>query len=158
MQVSVLVSDRTLHHADELARALADKLAIEIPVIIGTLADAPATGYLVVFELPITSDTRSGPRIIALYEDRSMIMKKVEAFSLAAAVEKQRYFEWCTRRSDERGFGLVGRKDVAARMGARVMSSPYTSTHYAALASDAAPDLVALIAAYLTAYAQVVSL
>lgn len=46
----------------------------------------------------------------------------------------------------------MGRKDVAARMSARIASGPYTSAHYGMIASDTARDLPGLIAKYLKSY------
>ncbi len=149
---------RDFHQVDALATALGEALGIEVPIFEGTLADAPAEGYLLVFELRHHDDPRLGPRIIAFEEDRSTIMETAEAFRLAAAIEKHRYFQWSRRRAEERGYGLVGRKDVAERMGARLVGGPYTSAHYGLLASDAADDLIGLLAGYLRAYDQIVAI
>jgi hypothetical protein len=143
---------RQLARADELAEALRATLSIDVPVVDGPLAAAPASGYLLVFRVPSTVDPAVARRIIAFDEDRSSVMKRLELHGFAGAVEKQRYFEWCTRRDDERGYGLVGRKDVVARMSARIASGPYTSAHYGMIASDTARDLPGLIAEYLEAY------
>jgi hypothetical protein len=156
-ELATAATPRRFYRVDEFARAIGDALAIDVPIVEGKLADAPSDGYLLAFDLPITVDARDGTRIVAFGVDRATIMKRVEAQTLAAAVEKHRYFEWCTRRADERGDGLVGRKDVAARMHARILTGPYTSPHYAAIASSAAGDLPILLAAYLTAYPQVVN-
>ncbi len=144
-------------HVDELAKAVGDALAIEVPIVEGMLADAPATGYVIVFELRADAPVQQGPRIVAFDADRSSIMKRVESHNLAAAVEKQRYFQWRTRREQERGYGLVGRKDVVARMPAEITTGPYTSARYGLISSDAARDLPTLLASYLTTYAQVVA-
>lgn len=143
---------RQLARADALAEAMRGALAIDVPIVDGPLATAPVTGYLLAFRVPSTVDPEIARRIIAFDEDRASIMKRVEQLGFAAAVEKQRYFEWTTRPDDDRGYGLVGRKDVAARMPARIATGPYTSPRYGLLASDTARDLPALIAEYLRAY------
>jgi hypothetical protein len=43
----------------------------------------------------------------------------------------------------------VGKRDVAARMQARIVSGPYTSEHYGLIASDTARGLPGLLAEYL---------
>lgn len=145
-------SARQLSRADELAEAIRRALSIDVPVVDGPLAAAPATGYLLAFRVPSTVSPELARRIIAFDEDRSSVMKRLELHGFAGAVEKQRYFEWCTHRDGERGYGLVGRRDVAARMSARVASGPYTSARYGMIASDTAHDLPGLIAEYLKAY------
>jgi hypothetical protein len=150
---------RAMHGVDMLARAVGHALCIEVPIVEGTLADAPPDGYLLVFELRYDDDPRLGPRIVAFNQDRSTIMKNVETFNLAAAVEKQIYFQWRMDPQKHRGYGLIGRKDIAERIQADVATTgPYQSARYAALESDTADDLVELLVAYLRAYSQVVAL
>src|SRR5262245_21107368 len=128
-------------------------LAIEVPVVEVPLAGAPADGYLLVFHrAPWAVTPELARRIIAFDEDRASVMEDVEQYGFAGAVEKHRYFQWRAQRDKERGYGLVGRKDVAARMPARLAGGPYTSANYAILASDTARDLPGLIAEYLRAY------
>lgn len=150
--VSTSASARQLARADELAEAMRSALAIDVPVVEGPLASAPADGYLLAFRVPSTVDPEVARRIIAFDEDRSSVMKRIEQHGFAGAVEKQRYFEWCTRRDAERGYGLVGRKDVVARIPAQIATGPYTSARYGIIASDTARDLPGLIAEYLRAY------
>lgn len=148
-----IIAPRRDRHVDELAAAVGAALAIDVPIIEGGLADAPAEGYLLVFDTLGLADARDGARIIAVDVDRSTIMKRVEAQGFAAAVEKHRLFQWSAQRDKERGDGVVGRKDVAAKIGATFASGPYTSASYAWLSSPAATDLPGLLAAYLKAYA-----
>jgi hypothetical protein len=136
------VSLREFDAVDRFARAVGDAIRTEVAVIEGTIDDAP-DGYVLAFRLPSYVDVTDGSRIIAIGIDRSAIMEQVEAQRLAGAVEFHRYFEWEARPGQERGQGLVGRKDLAERLNAR------------ALASDAVSDLPSLIAAYLTALSQV---
>ena len=148
------VSPRTFNAVDELAAAASGVLGTGVPVIEGTLGDAPTTGYLLVFDLPRGIDSRLGSRIVAINEDRSSIMKTVERYNLAAAIEKHRYFEWRANRDSDRAYGLVGRKDVAAQMAARIVTGPYTSRRYGMIESKDSGDLVYLLVMYLAAYAR----
>jgi hypothetical protein len=149
-----VVSLREFHHVDRLARAVGVAMATEIAVVEGTIDDAPA-GYVLAFELPTYVDVPNGMRVIAIASGRSYIMKQVEAQRLAGAVELHRYFQWTAHPERERGEGLVGRKDLAERLHARLVSGPYTSANYSWLASDTVKDLPSLIAAYLVALSQV---
>ena len=64
---------------------------------------------------------------------------------------------WRTSRHEAHRYGVVGRKDVAQRIGARVScSGPYTSALWLALASDAPGSPIDLLAVYLRAYSQIV--
>jgi hypothetical protein len=150
--LSPLEPARELVSADELAEAMRVALSIDVPVVAAPLTSAPADGYLLAFHVPSTIDPELARRVIAFDEDRSSIMKRLEQYGFAGAVEKHRYFQWRTQRDDERGYGLVGRKDVAARMPARIAGGPYTSASYGIIASDTARDLPGLIAEYLRAY------
>jgi hypothetical protein len=145
-------SARETARADELAEAMRGALAIDVPVIEGPLSSAPAEGYLLAFRVPSTIDPALARRIIAFDEGRSYIMQRLEQHGFAGAVEMHRYFQWCTQRDRERGYGLVGKKDVAARMSARLPGLPFTSPHYGVIESSTARDLPGLIAEYLKAY------
>jgi hypothetical protein len=105
------VSAREQFRIDALAEVLRGTLAGELTVIEGGFDDAPATGYLLGLQVSSTVDPQFARRIIAFNEDRSTIMKRLELHGFAAAIEKQRYFEWCTRPEAERGYGLVGRTE-----------------------------------------------
>lgn len=146
------VSLRRFSQVDELAQAMQGALSIEVPIFEGRLTEAPASGYVLAFRVPSTVDPQLAQRIIAFDEGRSNIMKRAERHGFVAAVEKQRYFQWCTHPGTDRGYGLVGKRGVAARMQARILSGPYTSARYCAIASDTARDLPGLVAEYLRAY------
>jgi hypothetical protein len=145
-------SARQLAHADALAEAMRAALSIDVPIVEGPLAEAPEAGYLLAFRVPSAVDPALARRIISFDEDRADVMKRLEQHGFAGAVEKHRYFQWYAQPDKERGYGLIGRKDVAARMAARIPSGPYTSERYGILASDAARDLPGLIAEYLKAH------
>ena len=115
-------------------------------------------GYLLAFAVPPTVGPALARRIVAFNEDRSGIVQRIEQAGFAAAVEKHRYFQWYSQPDRDRGDGLIGRRDVAARMPARIASGPFTGAHYGAIASETARDLPGLIAAYLEAYHAVMQL
>lgn len=144
---------REMTRADELAEAMANALAIDVPVLEVPLASAPADAYLLAFHFgPWVVTPEVARRVIALDEGRAYVMKHVEQFGFAGAVEKHRYFQWRTQRDTERGYGLIGRKEVVARMSAHLPGLPYTSANYGVIESDTARDLPGLIAEYLRAY------
>jgi hypothetical protein len=150
---------REFHQADELARRLGRNLGVAVPVIEGPLADAPAAGFVLVFELangPL--DPLLGRRLIAFERDRSTIMTQLEEQGLACGVDKFHSFAWRQGGTKEGpGVGVIGRRDIIERMPARVLESgPFTSARYAGCSSDTARDLIALLARYLSAYAEVV--
>jgi hypothetical protein len=138
--------------AGELAEAMRGALAIDVPVLVAPLTSAPTDGYLLAFRVPRSIDPSVARRIIAFDEDRSSVMKNVEQYGFAGAVEKHRYFQWRHQRDRERGYGLIGKKDVAARMSAHLAGPPFTSPDYGIISSDTARDLPGLIAEYLKAY------
>jgi hypothetical protein len=145
-------SSREMDRADELAEAMRGALGIDVPVIEGPLTKAPAQGYLLAFRVPRAIDPALAHRIVAFDEDRSSVMKRLEQHGFAGAVEMHRYFQWRTQRDRERGYGLIGKKEIAARMSSPPSSGPYTSEHYDIIASSTARNLPELIAEYLKAY------
>src|SRR5262245_43766357 len=81
-------SARHTTRADDSAEALGGALAIAVPVLEAPLTSAPADAYLLVFHtVPWTVDPEVARRIIALDEGRAYIMKNVEQYGFAGAVE-----------------------------------------------------------------------
>lgn len=143
---------RAFDLVDEFVSALASELGISIDVIEGTLRDAPGDGLVVVFGSAGMADyPEVSSRAILINADRSRIPGCLEERGLVAAIEKHRYFQWKRNRKDERGFGLFGRKDVAARLGAEV-GKVFSTERYGAISCDRYSSLPALLAAYLRAY------
>ena len=160
LAVSTAVAPRVFHHADEFAAAIGAALDVDVSVVEGELSDAPGDGYVLAFGVRAPIDPLLAPRLVAIEVGRAWIMKLVNT-GLAGAVEQQQYFYWHTHRAqglEERALGLVGRKDLAERMGARIMATgPYTSERYGALIMDEPGNLITLLAAYLRAYVHVVA-
>jgi hypothetical protein len=92
-------------------------------------------------------------RSVLIDADRSAIRDQIEHYRLVGAIEKQRYFCWRTQPENETGSGLIGLKDLAETLDARVIPGPYSTEHYGWLSSDRFSDLPSLLAAYLAAYA-----
>jgi hypothetical protein len=152
-----VVGARAFDAVDELAAALGAATGTTVPVIEGTLADAPADGYLVVFDYQdLAWFAALGGRIVLINADRASVLEDVERYGLAAAIEKHRYFQWRTRRQEETGRGVFGRKDVAARLDGLHDTGYRETARYQLLASSRYPDLVSLLAAYLAAHERVV--
>jgi hypothetical protein len=146
-------SPRVFYAADELAAALGAASGAEVAVIEGTLADAPAEGYLVAFAAPGLADhADKARRIVLVNADGGTVRGHLERLGLAGAIERNRYFRWQHSRDRETGGGVIGRKDLAAAIGATTTSSHETE-RYATLESTRYADLPALLVAYLRAHA-----
>jgi hypothetical protein len=148
-----MVSPRAFDAVDEFAAALGEAAKVTVNVIEGTLANAPTDGYVVLFDAPgLANYPEVALRSVLINSDRAMIRSDVENHNLVGAIEKHRYFLWRKKRKDETGSGLVGRKDVAPLIGARVTPGPYTTARYGWLSSDRFTDLPSLLAGYLATH------
>ncbi len=146
----------------ELALALGRHTSAPVKLVYGFLRDAPAGMLLVVSsgyqqmmdEIPERDRAAVAARAILLDVDRSSILRWLETFRFAGAVEKHRWFEWVMRRGEETGGGLHGRRDLAAAIGGTCAGSgPFVSDHYCLLRSDRYTDLPSLLVGYLAAVA-----
>lgn len=147
------ISPREIDAVDEFSAALGKAAGVSVDVIEGSLADAPPDGFIIAFSAEgLAEHPTLGPRVVLVNADRASVLEQLEQHSLVAAVEKHRYFLWRRQRAQERGRGLFGRKDVAARIGATFDQSPFVSARYAYLASEGATNLPELMAQYLSAY------
>lgn len=144
---------RSFNAVDEFAAALGAAAGTTVRVIEGSLADAPATGYVLVFA-PIDLDgiDRLGPRVVLVKADGATVREELETYRLAGAIVRARYFDWQVERDREVGRGVIGRKALAAAIHA-AWTSTYETEHYATLESARYPNLPALLAAYLAAHA-----
>lgn len=147
------IGPRVFDAVDEFALAIGNAAGIGVPIVEGSLSDAPDDGYVLLFEEPSKTEMLLiGPRVILINADRSSVRSMLERDRLACAVEKHRYFTWRTQRSEETGDGLYGRKEVALRMGATIAAGPPPTEHYGLLSSATQRDLPSLIARYLDIY------
>ena len=151
------VAARKFDAVDEFASALSLAAGIVVPVVEGSLADAPDQGFLIVFNgqgHALESLPELGPRTILINADRASIRQEMEIYHLAAAVEEHRYYRWCRQQDQENNRGLLGRKDVAERMGATLLKSPFTTEHYGEFSHPRCQDLPGLLVTYLAALEQ----
>lgn len=140
---------RMTYAVDEFARALGMELGISLPVIEGQIADAPADAYVVAYGPPVAELPLPASSIIYVNANRTSVRRNLEQYSLAAAIESNRYFEWQHRRGEERGAGVFGRKDVASAIGAELEVGPFTTDRYGLLKDLRVRDLPSLLASYL---------
>lgn len=148
-------STRVFDHVDQFATALGLALGSEVTVVEGTLDDAPPEGLLVTFgDLDLTTHPALGPRMVMVNADRSNMRRLSEDLGLAAAIEKHLYFMWRTAPHEDRGYGVYGRKEIAAAIGAEVLTM-FPSEHYGMLSSEQHSTLIGLLVAYLDAYVRV---
>ncbi|HVZ23892.1 MAG TPA: hypothetical protein VG871_22620 [Vicinamibacterales bacterium] len=147
------VSPRAFHRVDQFAEEVSKALSLEVPVFEGPLGNAPTSGFLLAFDLRSDDDLSQGPRLVSVADDRSTVIQRLERHHLVAGIEKTQYWQYMSKH--DAGFGVIGRRDVAQRMGAKIMTTgPYASVHYAAIASEPPHPLPELLASYLCAYAQ----
>lgn len=150
------VSSRVFHAVDAFAAALAEATGRAVPVIEGTMGNAPPTGYLLVFNgvdvrgyTQLERHAGRTSRVVLAACGRDV---RLEKEGYAAAIDHSRYFRWQHYRDEESGRGLIGLRAVAAAMRA-TCDGPYRTEHYATLSSAEYPDLPRLLAGYLAAHA-----
>jgi hypothetical protein len=81
--------------------------------------------------------------------------RHVDELGAAGGLESRWYFVWRTERVDAPGGGVLGRKEVATRLGATWRRSVLWETdRYCFMAHDEHETTPALLAAYLGAYAE----
>src|SRR5678815_1872882 len=86
-------SPRVFYAVDELAAALGAAADAEVGIVEGTLADAPADGYLLAFAAPGLADhADQAHRIVLLDADGGTVGGHLERLGLAGAIERNRYF------------------------------------------------------------------
>lgn len=150
-------SPRVFNAADDFAAALGAAAGEAVAVIEGTLADAPAEGYLIAFAAPGLADHAAlARRIVLVAADGGTVGGYLEQLGLAGAIERNRYFRWQHHRDRETGGGVIGRKDLAAAIGAATTSS-HATDRYATLESTRYANLPALLVAYLRAHEEAMS-
>lgn len=148
-----VVGTRKFDAVDDFVAALGRALHTDIPIIEGSLRDAPEDGYVLLFEEPGLSATLGfGPRVVLINADRSSVRETIEFHQLACAVEKHRYFQWRSDRGNDDGKWIYGRKDVAQQMRATFVPGPPSTEHYGLIDSSEQTDLPSLLARYVLAY------
>src|SRR3954447_1888875 len=92
------VAPRHFDAVDDFVKVLGQAAGIEIPVIEGTLNDAPREGYLILFDaISLAEKPSIASRAIVMNADRSTVIASLERDQTLGAVEKHRYFVWRTK-------------------------------------------------------------
>ena len=162
------VSSREFHQYDVFAAALGRHTNAQVIVRERFFEDNPEDG-IVLLDASADLETvlgehraashHAGVRVVLLNADRARVFADLEAYELAAAIEKHRYFEWLTNRSKETGGGLLGLKAVGKRLGASCFPfQALESENYCALSSSQFSDLPELLVRYLETYVEMVGL
>ncbi len=145
-------SAREFSEVDEFCAALGLAAGVTVSIVEGELADIPADGFvLVYFRYGMSLDLAPevGARVVLVNAERGCLFRQLEPHRLAGAIEERRYFNWCTSRDEETGSGVLGRKDVAQRIGATIVRPYYSTQHYAGFSHPRCHDLPELLALYL---------
>ena len=88
-------NSRESYKCDEIAAALSVAAGFSVPVFEGSLADAPAEGFLLMFhDWQIPSVAELGQRIVAMNAGRTEIWSEhiADKYNLAAAIEMGKWF------------------------------------------------------------------
>ena len=129
---------------DELSQQLSVLTGRPVPVLVGMLASAPTTGFLLLWDgREIPSYPELGPRTVLLYADRHAIGSPFleeriqDRYALAAAIEEERLFHGLIPVAERAGLEIIGGNRLSA---------------YRALRCPAPCSRAELIVRYLTAY------
>lgn len=129
---------------DEISQQLSELTGRPVPVLVETLASAPASGFLLLFdgqELPSYPDL--GPRTVLLYADRHALGSPFpeeriqDRYALAGAIEEDRLFHGLIPVAERAGLEIIGGNRLSA---------------YRALRGPTPCSRAELIVRYLTAY------
>ncbi|MFH0782179.1 MAG: hypothetical protein V2B20_09555 [Pseudomonadota bacterium] len=86
---------------------------------------------------------------------RTYALKDADRLGLAAVIETHQYLDWKDGNRQRRPSALCARKDIGQTFGATWPEwQPLQTERYAWISHPAFPELPALLAAYLTAYAR----
>ena len=136
---------------DEAQAELAGRLGSPVEVFHGRIAEAPASGALLVFCGSLAEAMTDVPpevaaRVIWMAASRTHMREGLERYGLLGAVERFRYVLWVRARSQERAHGLHVRGDVAGGL-AGASARTDAAAGYVVLSDARYRDLVSLIAA-----------
>ena len=149
------VNAREFDAVDAFVQALGRAAGISIPVVEGTLADAPVDGYVIVFDEAMLASAPVTDRVFLVNADRSSVLKELEDFKLVGAIEKMRYFRWrTTEESEPNTGGVFVRQALAEGVGGTLASGPFRSKNFGLLKASRFSDLPSLVVGYLDAHRQ----
>lgn len=81
------------------------------------------------------------------------ILEVLERHRLAGGIENLRYRSWETKPDSESGYGVVGLRQVVARIAGECAAEPFASEHYCVYRSSKASSLPQALAEYCDALA-----
>lgn len=150
MRLTLLVSPATgTHHRfDSFAAELSASAVTPVSLVKGTLADAPADGFIVLHGMAhalVHSHPHLCPRVVALDAHQAGIL--LRRYRLAAAITDRGYLSWA--QDQDYGPGFIGRTDVFSAMGWTMREFPNMEGY--AEPRGTTCTLPALLAAYLLA-------
>lgn len=137
----VRTHSREFYKCDEIAAALSAVAGFDVPILEGSLVDAPAEGFLLTFQdWQIPSFPELGPRIVAMDAGRAEIWSDriADKYQLAAAIES--------------GLALFGLASVGERAGME-LGIGHPSSKYRCLSCPGhCKSRLELLVHYLTVY------
>lgn len=157
--VSYSNNPREFNSLDRFAAELSRVTGFNVPIIEGSLGQAPSSGFLMVFGSSELDDFAAlGPRMVLMDAARQSLWSTrpdrmvTDRLKLAAAVDYGRYFAWQHEGPNEGGGGIYGLAAVAER--ARMSVAEYRSpSDYGLLSCHGhCHGLAELLVHYLTVY------
>lgn len=156
--ISHTSNPRDFHKVDRFAAAISEAAGFEVPIIEGSVEQAPESGFLFLYE---SSDRGAfsvlGPRIILVNANRGEIWSGrrdhlvTDVFRLAAAIEMLSYFQWET--GSDGPSGVHGLMSVAQQAGMKVGDFRSPSSDYGILSCHGhCHSMAELLIHYLTVY------
>lgn len=160
--VSYSNNPREFNSLDRFAAELSRVACFEVPLIEGSLGQAPASGFLMIFsssELELNDVAALGPRMVLMDAARQSLWSTrpdrmvTDRLKLAAAVEYGRYFDWKQEGPNDGGGGIYGLAAVAQRAGMSVAEHRSPASAYGLLSCHGhCHGLAELLVHYLTVY------
>lgn len=158
--VSYSNNPREFNSLDRFAAELSRVTRFNVPIIEGSLGQAPASGFLMVFGSSELDDFAAlGPRMVLMDAARQSLWSTrpdrmvTDRLKLAAAVDYGRYFAWKQEGPNEGGGGIYGLEAVAQRAGMSVAEHRSPASDYGLLSCHGhCHGLAELLVHYLTAY------
>ena len=139
------------YRVDELHGELGRRLGQEVPVVHGTLGEAPRRGVLLLFCPSLDETLAEAPpdtaaRVIWMNAGRTDVRGGLARHGLLGAVERFRYILWIKARAQDRAGGLYVRADLATALEGSVTADA-SVPGYVLVANERYQDLLSLICA-----------
>ena len=134
--------------------------AIEVSTIVGSLAIAPATGFILyagehsevaLADVPGEQRGTLAERLVGLGVSQGGMRDELEQLHLAGAIDMLSLIEWERSPNRSTARGLFGLKEIAPVIGATCLRFPFPSEHYCYFSSDQHRGLPHLLVDYLRA-------